>query len=103
MILRDGIMQAAQAALDALTEMARPVQDEEDLIAVAQTITAERDLSLLLGLRCSISWARMRMLTSKSMLPPTWSGSTRRVGVRKGKLVSPYLITDETARPGCSV
>ena len=49
MLLQRGLKQAAAAALDALRQAAIPVVDEDDLTRVAETGTAEPELSLILG------------------------------------------------------
>jgi len=49
MLLQRGIKKAAAVAMEALRAMAQPVEGEEELISVAQSVTAEPDLSLVLG------------------------------------------------------
>jgi chaperonin GroEL len=97
MSLRSGIDQATLVALDALGRMARPVQDEEDLMAIAQTITAEPDLSLLLGEMFDILGPDGHV-TIEEYVAPYLEREYKEGGRWAGRLVSPYLITDSPAR-----
>ncbi|HIQ05800.1 MAG TPA: chaperonin GroEL [Anaerolineae bacterium] len=106
MALRRGIDQAALAALDALTQMARAVEDEEDLIAVAQTITADPDLSLILGEMFDILGPDA-YITIEDYVAPYLEREYQEGGRWAGRLASPYFITDPATRravlPACHI
>jgi chaperonin GroEL len=97
MLLRSGIDQAALAALDALGQMARPVEDEEDLTSVAQTITAEPDLSLLLGEMYDLLGPDA-FIDIEEFVAPYLEREYKEGGRWAGRLASPYLITEPPTR-----
>ncbi len=97
MLLRRGLEQAALAAVEALRQMARPVEDEEDLIKVAETITAEPDLSLILGEMFDILGPEA-YITIEDYVAPYLEREYQEGGRWGGRLTSPYLITEPTTR-----
>lgn len=106
MSLRRGIHRAALAAVDALRQMARPVQDKEDLVKVAQTVTAEPDLGLILGEMFDILGPDA-YVTIEDYVAPYLEREYQQGGRWVGCLASPYFITDPATRrailPACHV
>ena len=106
MLLRSGLDRAARAALNALSEMARPVEDEDDLVAIAETITGEPDLSLLLGEVFDLLGSDAHV-DIEEYVAPYLEREYKEGGRWKGHLTSPYLITDPPTRrailSNCSV
>jgi chaperonin GroEL len=106
MLLRTGLDKAARATLDALGGMARPVAGEDDLIAVAETIAGEPELSLLLGEIFDLLGPDAHV-EIEEYVAPYYEREYKEGGRFKGRLASPYLITDAPTRraiqSGCAV
>jgi chaperonin GroEL len=99
MLLQQGIKQAAKAAIQALKEMARPVEDEDDLSYVAETVTGEPQLSLILGEMFDILGPD-GYITIQDHVAPYLEREYHEGGRFTGRLISPYLITEPAARRG---
>ncbi len=97
MLLQRGLRRAAEAAIERLQEMAQPVRDEEDLIGVAETITAEPELSLILGEMFDILGPEA-YVTIEDYVAPYLEREYQEGGRWTGRLVSPYLITEPASR-----
>jgi chaperonin GroEL len=97
MVLQRGLRRATEAAIDALEQMAQPVRDEEDLTGVAASITAEPDLSLILGEMFDILGPDA-YITIEDYVAPYLEREYQEGGRWSGRLVSPYLITDPARR-----
>lgn len=93
MRLRDGIKTAARAAIAALQAQARPAGDETDLIAFARTVTGHERLGELLGEVYDILGPDAHV-TVEDYLAPYFERDYLEGGRWKGRLISPYLITD---------
>jgi len=105
-LLRTGLERAARAALDRLCDIARPVNGENDLIAVAETITSEPELSLLLGEIFDLLGPDAHV-SIEEYVAPYFEREYKEGGRFQGRVVSPYLITDPPTRraiqSGCHV
>jgi chaperonin GroEL len=77
--------------------MAQPVEDEEDLTRVAETITAEPDLSLILGEMFDILGPEA-YINIEDYVAPYLEREYQEGGRWAGRLTSPYLITDAAKR-----
>ncbi|MEW5957701.1 MAG: TCP-1/cpn60 chaperonin family protein [Chloroflexota bacterium] len=97
MLLQRGLRKAAAAAVKVLQAMARPVEDEEGLTRVAQTITAEPELSLILGEMFDILGPD-GYVTIEDYVAPYLEREYEQGGRFKGRLVSPYLISEPASR-----
>ena len=106
MLLQRGLKQAVVAASNALRQMAQPVQDEEELTKVAETITAEPELSLILGELFDILGAEA-YITIEDYVAPYLEREYQEGGRWAGRLSSPYFITDPARQRavlgGCTV
>jgi chaperonin GroEL len=106
MSLRSGIQQAGQAAITALQAMAQPVKDETDLMAVAETVTGEPDLSLVLGEIFDLLGENAHVII-EDYVAPYLEREYHEGGRWKGRLASPYLVTDAATQravvPNCQV
>lgn len=92
-LLERGLKKATLAAVEALHQMAQPVQDEEELISVAETITAEPELSLLLGEMFDILGPEA-YITVEDYVAPYFERVYQEGGRWSSRLASPYLITN---------
>lgn len=97
MMLKRGIDQAAQVALAQLLAQARPVTDEEGLTQVAETITAEPNLSLILGEMLDVLGPSAHV-TIEDYVAPYLERVYYDGGRWTARLESPYLITDSAGR-----
>jgi chaperonin GroEL len=106
MLLRSGLGSAAHAALDALIGLARPVAGEDDLISVAETVTGEPELSLLIGEIFDLLGPDAHV-SIEEYVAPYFEREYKEGGRFQGRLASPYLITDPPTRraiqSGCHV
>lgn len=106
MLLQQGLKQAALAAQDALQQMAWPVEDEEDLVKVAQTATGEPELSLILGEMFDILGPDAH-ITIEDYVAPYLEREYQEGGRWQGRLASPYFITNtafqKAVQTGCRV
>jgi len=96
-LLQRGLKRAAEATLEALRQMAQSVDDEEDLTSVAETITAEPDLSLILGEMFDILGPEA-YINIEDYVAPYLEREYQEGGRWTGRLSSPYLITDPARR-----
>lgn len=97
MLLKRGIGRATQAALAELAAQARPVTDEEDLTLVAETITAEPALSLVLGEMFDVLGPTAH-ITIEDYVAPYLERAYYDGGRWIARHQSPYLITDAAGR-----
>ncbi len=97
MLLQQGLKVGARAALAALEAMAEPVEDEEDLAALAETITTEPDLSLIIGEMFDILGPEAH-ITIQDYVAPYLEREYLEGGRWVGRMASPYFITDNAAR-----
>lgn len=97
MLLRRGITQAVEVALAELEAQAQPVSSEESLTHVAETITAEPEISLVLGEMFDVLGPNAHITVEKYMAP-----YLERVyfdgGRWKAQSVSPYFASDPSGR-----
>lgn len=99
MLLQRGLKKAAKAALESLRAMAIPVDDEDDLTRVAETVTGEPDLSLILGEMFDIIGPD-GYVTIEDFVAPYLEREYQEGGRFKGQLVSPFLISEPATRRG---
>ncbi|GAB4454762.1 MAG: chaperonin GroEL [Anaerolineae bacterium] len=99
MLLQRGIKRAAAAAIEALGAMSRPVTDEDDLTRVAETVTGEPELSLILGEIFDLIGPD-GYVTIEDFVAPYLERDYQEGGRFKGRLVSPYLISETATRRG---
>jgi chaperonin GroEL len=106
MLLRRGIERATAAANAALRRMARPVQDEETLISIAEAVTGDPHLSLILGEMFDIL-GQDAHITIEKYVAPYLEREYIEGGRWKGQLASPYFVSDVARRrailPACHV
>jgi chaperonin GroEL len=93
MTLRRGLREATTAALNALEAQARPIAGEADLIRVAQSVTTEPDLSLVLGEMFALLGPDAHV-TVEDYMAPYLEREYLEGGRWKGRLASRLLITD---------
>ena len=96
MMLRRGVDRASRAATDALRAMARPAKTEE-LMQLAQTITGDEKLSVVLA-EIFTKLGADAHVSVEEYLAPYIERQFYEGGRWTGKLVSPYLITDSARR-----
>lgn len=97
MLLQRGLKKAAAAAMEALAQMAQPVEDEDDLSRVAETVTGEPELSLILGEMFDILGPDGYVII-QDYVAPYLEREYKEGGRFQGRLVSPYLITEPATR-----
>ncbi|RMF04490.1 MAG: hypothetical protein D6768_03170, partial [Chloroflexi bacterium] len=97
MLLRRGLDKALLAADRALQDMAQPVEDEDDLTRVAETVTGEPELSLILGEMFDILGPDGHV-NVQDFVAPYLEREYQEGGLFTGRLVSPYLITEPATR-----
>jgi len=97
MLIKQGLNQATQVALAELLDRARPVSDEEELTAVAQTITGEPAMSLVLGEMFDVLGPEAH-ITVEDYVAPYLERVYYGGGRWKTRLESPYFITDQAGR-----
>ncbi len=93
MTLRRGLRDATSAALNALEAQAHPIAGEADLIRVAHAVTAEPDLSLVLGEMLALLGPDAHV-TVEDYMAPYLEREYLEGGRWKGRLASRLLITD---------
>jgi len=99
MLLQRGLKKAATAAIEALQAMAQPVEDEDELSQVAQTVTGDPELSLILGEIFAILGAD-GYVTIEDYVAPYLEREYQEGGRFTGRLASPYLISEPVTRRG---
>jgi chaperonin GroEL len=97
MLMKRGLDQAARVALTELTAQARPVTGEEALTQVAQAITAEPKLSLILGEMFDVLGAEAH-ITIEDYVAPYLERAYYEGGRWKARLESPYFMTDQAGK-----
>lgn len=106
MLLQRGLQRAARVVVNALAQMARPVAEEEDLVRVAQTITGEPDLSLILGELFDILGPDA-YVTIEDYMAPYLEREYVEGGRWQGHLASFYYISEAPTRrvmlPECHI
>lgn len=95
--LKRTIDRAAQLACTELAAQAQPVTDEEALTQVAETITAEPGLSLVLGEMFDILGPAAH-ITIEDYVAPYLERAYYDGGRWKARLQSPYFMTDTAGR-----
>ena len=97
MSVQDGIRRGVKAASGALTAMSQPVETEADLVAIAQAVTHQPDLSLVLGELYHLLGPHA-YIHVENYLAPYLERVYLNGGQWKAKLVSPYLMTAPARR-----
>lgn len=105
-LVAQGVRQAAQAALERLTQLSQPVQGEDDLVAVARAATGEEKLSWLLGEMFDLLGPRA-YIQVEDYVAPYLEREYLEGGRWQAELISPYLITapalGRAVQPDCLV
>lgn len=97
MLVKRGLDQAARVALDTLAAQAQEINDEDDLTRLAEVLTAEPKLSLILGEMFDILGPTAHIIVEDYVAP--YLERVYYDGGRWGaRLQSPYLVTDPPAR-----
>jgi len=92
-LVRRGVDQAAKIVFAELAKQAQPVTHEDALTGVAETITAEPDLSLVLGEMFEILGPQAH-ITIEDYVAPYLERAYFDGGRWQARLESPYFITD---------
>jgi chaperonin GroEL len=95
--VQEGIRRGVKAAVGALKAMSLPVKNEADLVAIAQAVTKQTDLSLVLGEMFDLL-GEHAYITVENYLAPYLEREYLNGGRWKASLVSPYLITAQATR-----
>ena len=94
-LVQEGIRKAADAAITALRNMAQPVSGQEDLAAVAQTVTGNADLAWVLGEMFDLLGPHA-YITVENYVASFLERVYYEGGRWRGRIISPYLITAPT-------
>lgn len=97
MAIRRGVERAQQVAVAGITRQTQPVAGEEVLTQVAQTITGDPALSLVLGEMFDVLGPTAH-ITVEDYVAPYLERAYFAGGRWKAALASPYLITDLAGR-----
>jgi len=97
MALRRGIDRAAQAAVDALREMARPIKNRLDLAQVTYTISGDANLSRVL-VDIFAELGPDAYVSIENYMAPYLERQVYEGGRWVGRLASPYLVTEPARR-----
>jgi chaperonin GroEL len=97
MAIRRGIDRARQVAVAEIARQSRPVEGEEVLTQVAQTVTGDPALSLVLGEMFDVLGPTAH-ITVEDYAAPYLERAYFAGGRWKAALASPYLITDPAGR-----
>ena len=97
MALRRGIDRAAAAAMHALREMAEPIKNQLDLAKATQTIVNDANLSRVL-VEIYAHLGPDAYVSVEDYMAPYLDRQFYEGGRWKGRLASPYLITDPAKR-----
>ncbi|MFC2025921.1 TCP-1/cpn60 chaperonin family protein [Chloroflexota bacterium] len=92
-----GVERAVQVAINVLENMAQPAQNEDDLVAVANAVTGEPDLSLVLGEMFDILGPHA-YITIEDFVAPYLERLYIDGGRWDAKLASPYLMTSPATK-----
>jgi chaperonin GroEL len=91
-MLEKGIRRGVRVAVDALTQMSHAVKNENELIAIAQAVTMQTDLSLVIGEMFDLLGEHGH-ITIEKYIAPYLERTYLNGGLWKAGLISPYLIT----------
>jgi chaperonin GroEL len=94
MLVRDGIERGLRVAYHALEEMAQPASGEEMLTQIAESLTGEPRLSLVLGEMFDVLGPQAH-ITVENYVAPYLERAYFSGGRWSAQLQSPYLLTDE--------
>jgi chaperonin GroEL len=97
MLVRDGIEKGLRVAVDALEVMAQDVVGEEALSQVAESLTGEPRLSLVLGEMFDILGPHAH-ITVENYVAPYLERAYYSGGRWSAQVQSPYLLTDPTGK-----
>ena len=97
MLLRRGLEKASQAAIESLKAMAQPLHDEDDISLVAEHITGEAKLSLILGEVYDLLGADAHVKI-ENYVAPYMEREFIEGGSWKGQLASRHFISDAPTR-----
>ncbi len=97
MAIRRGVERARQVAIAELARQTQPVAGEEALTQVAQTVTGDPGLSLVLGEMFDVLGLTAH-ITVEDYVAPYLEHAYFSGGRWKAALASPYLITDPAGR-----
>jgi len=95
--VQKGIKRGVKATVKALEEMSQPIKGEGDLVAIAQAVTMQADLSLILGEMFDLLGEHAHITVEKFMAPYL-ERTYLNGGQWKAGLISPYLITATATR-----
>lgn len=90
MMIQRGVKMAVDAALDELTKRAQPVNTEDDLISVADAVTGDDSLSLILGEMFDLLGAHAH-ITLEEHVAPYLERTYIDGGKWEAQLTSPYF------------
>lgn len=96
-MIEKGIALGVKVAVEALKEMSQPVESEAELIAVAQAVTMQTDLSIIIGEMFDLL-GEFGHVTVEKYMAPYLERTYLNGGVWKASLISPYLITAMATR-----
>jgi chaperonin GroEL len=96
-IVKSGIERALAVALSALASQSRAVTGEEHLTRLAQTMTGDPDLSLLLGEMLDVLGPAAHV-TVEDYEAPYLERASQDGGSWRAAIASPYLLTDAIGR-----
>ena len=96
-MIEKGIARGVKAAVNALKTMSHPVANEAELIAVAQAVTMQTDLSIIIGEMFDLL-GEYGHVTVEKYMAPYLERTYLNGGVWKASLISPYLITTTATR-----
>ena len=97
LMIEKGISRGVKAAVAALKEVSKPIHDENELIAIAQAVTMQTELSVIIGEMFDIL-GEYGHVTVEKYMAPYLERSYLNGGVWKAALISPYLITAQATR-----
>jgi chaperonin GroEL len=91
MLVLSGLKRGVKVALERLDDLSFPVESEEDLAAVAYSVTGEREMSFILGEMFDILGV-MGNISVEDYMAPYLEREYIDGGRWEGGLISPYLI-----------
>jgi chaperonin GroEL len=97
MAVKRGVERALEVAVAALVQQSRPVKGEEELSRLAQTITGDPGLSLVLGEMLDVLGPAAR-ITVEDYEAPYLERVYQDGGSWRAAIASPYLLTDVVGR-----
>ena len=96
-MIESGIRRGVKTAIEMLEEVSQPVESEKDLIAIAQAVTMQTDLSLIIGEMFDLL-GEYGHITVEKYMAPYLERSYLNGGVWNAGYISPYLITAQATR-----